>query len=69
MQGKERLGRERIYTTIESSLNLFYFKGIYVHQINTHWGLCILFVFHAGMQHFGRCEWAGQMPLVVTLAL
>lgn len=69
MQRKERLGREKIYNTIESSFNLFYFKGIYIHQINTHWVCAVWFIFHDGMQHFGRCEWAGQVPFVVTLAL
>ena len=43
MQGREwDWGGIKTYNTGEPSLNLFYFKGIYVHQVNTHWGWCSL---------------------------
>lgn len=41
MQVREQdWGGIKIDNTTESSLHLFYFQGIYVHQVNTHWGLC-----------------------------
>lgn len=68
MQGKERVGREKIYNTIKSSLNLFYLK------------VFMYIKYTLGFVQFGlsstlacnilaAVKWAGQVPLVVTLAL